>query len=360
MSGGLYGRGKAPERRCMPLAAWPTADRDRWAQALTVGDILDEDIGARARHSAKSNVKTEHGYGRWLTYCMLNEPGTLDLPPGDRIIAERVKRYVRHLQGLGNSTHTLMCRLQELEDAAKVIAPQGNYGFIKRFGAQVRARHVPARAKSRIVMSDELAQLGRDCMIRAREREGVEAATLFRDGLMIAFLAYVPIRRKNFAGLTLNQNFLRRDGRWVIELSPAETKTHAYFEALLPESAEPFLDEYLSIHRPLLAARTGRWNGPVADRLWVSRHGSAMTPMAVYDRIREHTGAKFGVGLGPHLFRDAAATTLATEAPEHVRVAAPVLGHRNFRTTEIYYRQAKVQRAHKRYVESLFGEEKEP
>ena len=357
MSGGLYGRGKAPERRCMPAAAWPAADRGRWAQALTVGDILDEDIGARASHSAKSNAKTERGYGRWLTYCLMYEPGALDLSPGERVIAERVKRYVRHMQELGNGTHTLMCRLQELEDAAKVIEPKGSYGFIKRFGAQVRARHVPARAKARIVMSDELAQLGHDCMIKARGLDGVEAATLFRDGLMIAFLAYVPIRRKNFAGLTLDRNFLRRDGRWIIELSQAETKTHAYFEAMFPQSLEPFLNEYLSVHRPLLAARTGRWKGPVADSLWVSQHGSPMTQMALYDRIRRHTGAKFGVGIGPHLFRDAAATTLATEAPEHVRVAAPVLGHRNFRTTETYYRQAKVQQAHKRYVEALFGEE---
>jgi transcriptional antiterminator RfaH len=30
MSGGLYGRGKAPERACLPVDRWPEVDRRRW------------------------------------------------------------------------------------------------------------------------------------------------------------------------------------------------------------------------------------------------------------------------------------------------------------------------------------------
>jgi integrase len=83
-----------------------------------------------------------------------------------------------------------------------------------------------------------------------------------------------------------------------------------------------------------------------------------MTQMAIYDRIRKHTGGAFGAPINPHLFRDAAATTLAIADPENVRVAAPLLGHRTFTTTERYYQQAKSFDAHRQYIAALFGNEK--
>ena len=38
MSGGPFGRGKAPEREVMPLQRWPEADRKIWMAATTVTD----------------------------------------------------------------------------------------------------------------------------------------------------------------------------------------------------------------------------------------------------------------------------------------------------------------------------------
>jgi integrase len=82
-----------------------------------------------------------------------------------------------------------------------------------------------------------------------------------------------------------------------------------------------------------------------------------MTQIAIYDRIRQRTGEAFGAPINPHLFRDATATTLAIADPENVRVAAPLLGHRTFTTTERYYQQAKSFDAHQ-YIAALFGNEK--
>ena len=48
-----------------------------------------------------------------------------------------------------------------------------------------------------------------------------------------------------------------------------------------------------------------------------------------------------GHTINPHLFRDCAATSLAIEDPRHVRIAASLLGHRRFKTTERYYIQAR-------------------
>jgi integrase len=63
--------------------------------------------------------------------------------------------------------------------------------------------------------------------------------------------------------------------------------------------------------------------------------------------------------MNPHLFRDAAATTLAIHDPQHVRIAAPLLGHRTFATTERYYQQATAMEAHCDYVRAILGEEEQ-
>ena len=83
-----------------------------------------------------------------------------------------------------------------------------------------------------------------------------------------------------------------------------------------------------------------------------------MTEMAIYLRVRQHTRDAFGVAINPHLFRHAAATTLAIADPENVRVAAPLLGHRTFTTTERHYQQAKSFEAHRQYIAAIFGSEK--
>ena len=125
----------------------------------------------------------------------------------------------------------------------------------------------------------------------------------------------------------------------------------------VPKLLGPLLT-YLNVHRPQLAAMNGRWAKPVEDALWVSADGSPMTEMAIYDRIRAHTGRAFGAAINPHLFRDAAATTLAIADPAHVRVAAPLLGHRTFLTTERHYQHAQSFDAHRAYVDAVFGKGK--
>ena len=51
--------------------------------------------------------------------------------------------------------------------------------------------------------------------------------------------------------------------------------------------------------------------------------------------------------MNPHLFRDCAATTIATNDPEHVHVITSILGHSSLATSEHYYNHARsLQAAH--------------
>ncbi len=103
----------------------------------------------------------------------------------------------------------------------------------------------------------------------------------------------------------------------------------------------------------MLAFLKNRWAKPVGDTLWVSSHGSPMTQMALYDQIRQRASEGLGKAVNPHLFRDAAATTLAIEDPQHVRLATPLLGHRHPGTTERHYQQAQALEAHREFVKVL-------
>ena len=60
-----------------------------------------------------------------------------------------------------------------------------------------------------------------------RGDEQVLRAELYRDGLVIAFLAARPLRLKNMMGLEIGTNFLLTAIFYVVDLAAEETKTHA-------------------------------------------------------------------------------------------------------------------------------------
>jgi len=354
VSGGPYGRGKAPERACMTLADWPEADRRLWREALKPGDVFD-DGGARADMRARTNQKVEKGYGRWLTYLAHHAPESLTEAPAARITPERGRAYVRHLEELGNSTQTRLCRLQELGDMARVLDPARDWSFIAGLASRIRSRHVPARDKDELMVgAEELLAVGFELMAAAGfATTPRKAATLYRDGLLIALLIMLPLRRRNITALTLDDTLVRRGSAWRIVIPASETKTHDPEDEPFPDALTPQLERYLATHRPFLAGCTGRWHAQAGNALWVSTDGSPMTEMAIYDRVRLHTFERLGKLLNLHIFRDIAATTLAIEAPEHVMAAAPLLAHRSFSTTQKHYLRARKLEAHRRFVDTI-------
>jgi integrase/recombinase XerD len=354
MSGGPYGRGKAPERACLSIDRWPEPDRRLWLAACAAADILDDELGARSRHAEISNRKAAKGYGRWLTHLSLATPKTLTETPAARITPEGVRGYVDALTLIGNSSQTILARLQELGEVAKVMDLDRDWSFINRLASKVRARHRPARDKTNLRLSSELVDLGLKLIKAAENLNGHDAAIIHRDGLLIGFLALIPLRRRNLADLVLERTLVREGSCWIVAFDEDGTKTHAAFEIGLPDVLHAPLKTYLEKHRPILEGRSGRWSRPAAGALWISKDGSPMTQTAIYDRVRARTKEEFGVAVNPHLFRDAAATTMAIADPAHVRLAAPLLGHRTFATTERYYRQARARDAHRAYVDVLF------
>ena len=343
-----------PERKVLTPEHWPEQDLHLWQQSLTKADPFSSE-GARAHLRQISNDKVAKGHGRFLTYIQRHHPHLFMALPEERLAPVIIKAYVEHLRSLGNSDHTLLDRLQELASMGKVLAPSLNLSFIKRIEARIRSRAKPARDKaSRVIATDELVALGLDLMSTAPQQTTARLQAIqYRDGLVIAFLALRPWRRKNIAGMQLHTNLIRHNESWMIVLSEQETKTHQRDIRTWPSELVPHLETYLAVHRPVLMSQSGRWTAPIDDHLWVSSEASPQTQMSIYQQICKRTHAAFGIAINPHMFRHSAATTLAIEDPEHVRISARILGHRSFQTTETYYQQAEQKRAHQAYTDHL-------
>jgi integrase/recombinase XerD len=228
----------------------------------------------------------------------------------------------------------------------------------------LKAHVRPARDKfSRLKPIDELTALGERLMEEAEtasEWSARRPAVAYRDGLMIALLAYRPIRRKNLAMMRLGRHLVKVTGCWQILFAAEETKSHVPYEAVLPSALTPRLERYLDVHRPVLMRGKQADNQANVlpahsehDALWVSQRGTQLSIAALAGRIAAHTKAAFGRRVSPHLFRDAAATSIAVDNPKYIGDASLVLGHADHRVTEKHYNHARSLEASRKHAATL-------
>jgi site-specific recombinase XerD len=92
-------------------------------------------------------------------------------------------------------------------------------------------------------------------------------------------------------------------------------------------AVRPSLERYLQHYRIILLTGANRRPPAETDALWVSETATPMAVISIHNRFRRHTVAASGVAVPPHLFRDSAATAIATDGPAHVRAIMPILGH---------------------------------
>ena len=333
-----------PACRCMPFEEWPAADRRAWQEALSPGDLLDPG-GRAAAWSPLGRRTVERGYGRYLTFLMLMG----QLVPNETIAARLrpvlAAAYVEHLRER-NAPQTVVSRLGQLAAFAAVVIPMFDRSYLRRWQARLRARGLgPGRKAGRVRHSAELAELGFQLIERAEQlrlgRRGSQRwLTLLRDGLLIGLLALRPLRLRNLTALRLGEHLVDHgaDGWWLL-IPGTETKNKRPIEMPFPDVLLPALHQYLGQARPVLQARSRNPAGRTA--LWLSLRGSPLSERGVHEIVARCTLAAFGRALSPHLFRHAAATTLAVEDPEQVRIAGPLLGHATFATSERYYRMSR-------------------
>jgi integrase/recombinase XerD len=332
-----------------PLALWPALDQAAWALALTPGDPFKPG-GLGAGWALATRRKVGGAYGTWLAW--LDGRGSLDpsAPPASRATRERVGIYVKDLQ-TSLSPFSVQGYVQHLGDALRVMSPGQDLRWITRGAWHLRRRAVPIRDKRACLQSPKrLVALGMNLMEAAEaEVVSLESAMTYRDGLVIAFLAYRPLRAKNLTMICCNQHLVRRGDDWWVAFAAKEMKGKRPLEFPFPTALAPHLEKYLEIYRLFLLTAGGRQPPAPVSRLWVSRDATALCQPTMGHHIRRRTRAEFGIKLNPHGFRDCAATYIAIYDPEHVQIVAAILGHSALETSQKYYDLSGTVEAGRRY-----------
>ena len=196
----------------------------------------------------------------------------------------------------------------------------------------------PRSKLDRLVFTNRLAEAGLTLVAEAQEfaKNELDRARGVRNGLIIALLAFCPIRIKNFATLEIGHTFKEASGSWWIALPGPATKSGRPHERRVPAFLIPFIDAYLNQGRPVLLGARSPTNA-----LWISsRTGRQMTTKNLGTLISKLTLKTLGVDVSPHLFRAAAASTAAAYGSSTPHLASAILSHTDPRVTDKHYNRA--------------------
>jgi integrase len=332
------------------LPDWPAHDRAVWeAAATSVGWFADG--GRLARYSQNRIRVFESAYGRWLSFLVSHDPDLMLESGLDHLGHDRVGAFFERLYAV-LAPCTVRAYLTDLLTVVRALAPDQSFETLHNAVRHIWRIAEPVTDKyDRLVAARDLYTLGFELMQDAPARSTVlKHAGLYRDGLMIAMLIATPVRLGNFASIEIDRHLKKLSHDYWLVFPAAEVKNRRPLEYRLPAKLCQPIERYLDQYRPHLLSRRGRhWRSHSGNTLWISDHGTSLKPAQVRNRINRRTNERFGLPVNPHLFRDCAATSTAIEAPEHVGIIMPVLGHARATTGERYYNQARSLEAARRF-----------
>ena len=286
------------------------------------------------RHVTQRDLEKRYG----LYFDSLLRSGRFDRKAraGIQVTPDNVDAYVTELKSRAGSV-TVYGSIQKLRRMVQLIAPDLVLDWLIVVERKLASEMRPRSKWDRVVYADVLIDAGLTLMAEAEiaKRPKLTRARMFRNGLMIALLAYCPVRLKNYAGLEIGRSFVNVDDIWWVLLTAAETKEKRPDERPAPEELTPFIEHYLGTYRPILAR-----GHPETDALWLAMDGTPMSYASTGELITETTRMTVGVPVSPHLFRTAGVTTLATRAGDKPHAGSALLHHKPGPVAQEHYNRA--------------------
>jgi integrase/recombinase XerD len=343
-------------RRTLGLAPigiedWPALDAGNWRAALVRGGVFDVG-GTLAKRTERDLKQFRYSFGVWLAFLLRRRHSPIIASGLDYFDETDLRPFLQLLE-TKLASYSVLAILTGLLAAARAIAPARSFPVLEQITRYTKRTAKPSRDKrSRLRTPSELRTLGFQLMAQPqRSTARIRYSNRYLDGIAIAMLAATPLRISNFADLQLGQGIQRKgDVYWI---SVEKTKSGRPIEFGLPPGLTQAIEQYLVEHRPYLLAQGGQSPTALQTAFWVSSWGTPLTSQLLAKRISQRTKEAFGVSMSPHLFRDAVATTIAVEDPEHVGMILPILGHTSLKVSEKHYNQAKSLESSRKYLSIL-------
>jgi hypothetical protein len=284
----------------LPFASWPAEDRSRWDAAFEQGDRFDE-TSPGAHLAQSTRLVQRQSYARFLGFLSAKHPDRLTLTPEARIDQPMVAEYVAWRRR-SRGDLAIDIDLHHLRGALVLICPQSDWPWLKAVIKRIAAARPRKAGKYHLVTSERLYALGVELMDRAvANADGAECtskadALLYRDGLVIALLALLPMRRRTLVALRIGRHLVKSGDVWALDIPPADTKCRRAIDYPIFPELSARIDVYLEQFRSRIPG-AGKHGG-----LWASNKGCPMSANAIYATVRNRTKEAFGFGVNPHRF----------------------------------------------------------
>jgi len=156
----------------------------------------------------------------------------------------------------------------------------------------------------------------------------IRVARLARVELAVRLFAARLLRQINVRNLRLGEN-LKRDaeGRWILTFPADQMKQRRPYLAAFPADVVDLLEEYVTVHRPVLLG------GKESPYLFVTSGGRPLRAPDVWDLISRAARRHLGMSINPHAFRHMGATGYIADNPGDYVTPMLLLGHASVETT---------------------------
>ena len=347
-------KGRRPRTDSIPEDEWPAEYRDLWFQARSpkrqsLRELVRNQTPISAAVSwSPATVKNRcYFFGQYLARCKAAGIPSTITPEAIAVFLDAYRD--------GTAPRTMVSATENLLAMARVFHPDQDWswlrGKVKALGHCAKILGPKRVRGERLLPLRDLRKLGRSLIAEARRspKRRPSAATYMR-GLLILFLSYHPVRRRNLAGMVVAEmvphsvpselmgvdHLIEQPDGTMVCVWPSTKNGSARVESLaLP--LVPIMREWQSIWRPVLASDLS------GAALWLSSCpgsiGGQVTPQSLSVLIAESVKKHLRVRITAHDFRNIAATTIVEFAP-HLVGTLPALLHHNKPDSCRHYIQA--------------------
>jgi integrase len=328
----------------LPEKDWPEADRLRFHQAFSQPRDIFADDGGGAHLTPRTRIAIHYGYRRWLSWIAHHHPGLLGSDPGGRATPQLVRAFVDHLR-MTCAERAVANQIRFLHCSLRYMCPDRDWSWLRDIKARLE-RAIPKIGRRPILTTSQRivdaslecldlidAEYG-ECASTASRRHLQDQALRYRDGLLVAFAVFLPLRRKNLAELEIGATLRRGPAVWTVRIPGELVKNGEPYDADLPEWLSERVDHFIAVYRPLIhRSRTHKG-------LWASAKGRPATGQALYEAFQKTAAGLLNARLTLHDTRRIAATTWAVHDPANAAGAKDLLGDRSDRVFARHYNLA--------------------
>lgn len=331
-------------RKVMPLAEWPAIDQECWNEALAGGE---DGEGPAAEWVPETRDKVCRAWGRHLQWAADNGDLRPGLHPGDRMTCPAVRAFTAALEE-DLAPHSVGMILAALCDAARVMAPEGDWAWVRRISRRVTRHALSVRDPATAGVDPALIyRLG----VRIMQDAAAGSPARYGVGLILALLALVPaLRSRAMRSLRIDDlAFVAGCYRLTIRAKTKKVKRQTHVVPLTPEIT-PFVDRWLHVHRLALVDAS-----KPTDTLMLTATGAPYSRAKLWKMVANSTDDSIGIRVGPQRMRHCAATAIAIRSPENVLDTRYVLDHASHRTSQENYNLAGSVEASRRVQTNMLA-----